>query len=182
MDENQKRDSINRAAIVENWLPRYTGMPIKEFGTLILLTNFYNYVERFSERFNSKIFGIGGPMQASTNNEGITIVNLGIGSPNAATIMDLLSAIKPDAVLFLGKCGGLKSSVHVGDFILPMVAIGAKGQDSIIILLRFLLFLLLDYIVLWQKKLLRGRGITEQELFIQLIDEYGSGMRILGII
>ncbi len=120
-------NNIERRAIVENWLPRYTGMPLDEFGNLVLLTNFYNYVERFSERFDSEIYGIGGPMQASTNSKGITIVNFGIGSPNAATIMDLLSAVKPDAVLFLGKCGGLKSSVHVGDFVLPIAAIRGEG-------------------------------------------------------
>ena len=47
--------------------------------------------------------------------KGITIINFGMGSPNAATIMDLLTAIQPEAVLFLGKCGGLKKRNTIGD-------------------------------------------------------------------
>ena len=34
--------------IVENWLPRYTGTPLSEFGEYVLLTNFDNYVEWFA--------------------------------------------------------------------------------------------------------------------------------------
>ena len=104
----------DRKGIVENWLPRYTGMELENFGKLILLTNFYNYLEKFSSRFHVPIYGRGGPMQAATNSKGITMINFGIGSPNAATIMDLLSAIKAEAVLFLGKCGGLKRRVEIG--------------------------------------------------------------------
>jgi AMP nucleosidase len=102
-------------------------MPLDGFGRLILLTNFFAYVQKFADRFKAPIRGIGGPMQACTSDTGITIVNFGIGSPNAATIMDLLSAIKPDAVLFLGKCGGLKTSVDLGHFVLPIAAIRGEG-------------------------------------------------------
>ena len=90
--------------IAKNWLPRYTGTPLEKFGKYILLTNFFNYVEQFAERFNCDIEGIGRPMQTATNSEGLTIINFGIGSANAATIMDLLTAIEPKGVLFLGKC------------------------------------------------------------------------------
>ena len=121
------REAPSRAKIVQNWLPRYTGMPLAEFGRLVLLTNFFAYVQKFSSMFAAPIRGIGGPMQACTNASGITIVNFGIGSPNAATIMDLLSAIHPEAVLFLGKCGGLKTSVDLGHFILPIGAIRGEG-------------------------------------------------------
>ena len=93
--------------IVENWLPRYTGMNLENFGEYILLTNFANYVEKFSERFGVQIHGRDRNMPSATAN-GITIINFGMGSPNAATVMDLLSAIMPKGVLFLGKCGGLK--------------------------------------------------------------------------
>lgn len=120
-------ESPSRERIVQNWLPRYTGMPLEEFGKLILLTNFFAYVQKFSNRFAAPIKGIGGPMQACTSASGITIVNFGIGSPNAATIMDLLSAVHPDAVLFLGKCGGLKKSVDLGHFVLPIAAIRGEG-------------------------------------------------------
>jgi len=121
------REAPSREKIVQNWLPRYTGMPLAEFGRLVLLTNFFAYVQKFSTMFTTPIRGIGGPMQACTNASGITIVNFGIGSPNAATIMDLLSAIHPEAVLFLGKCGGLKTSVDLGHFILPIGAIRGEG-------------------------------------------------------
>ena len=77
------------------------------------------------------IRGEGGPMQTCTNRDGLTIINFGIGSANAATIMDLLSARHPRGVLFLGKCGGLKRSTEIGRFILPIAAIAGKGPATI---------------------------------------------------
>ena len=111
--------------IVNNWLPRYTGVPIKDFGQYILLTNFSNYVTMFAEQFGVKVHGLDKPMQSATAN-GITIINFGMGSPMAATVMDLLSAVKPKAALFLGKCGGLKKT-KLGDLVLPIAAIRGEG-------------------------------------------------------
>lgn len=116
--------------IAKNWLPRYTGTQIDEFGDYMLLTNFHNYVERFAERFNCDIKGIGKPMQTATNSAGLSIINFGIGSANAATIMDLLVARAPKGVLFLGKCGGLKNSTEIGHFILPIAAIRGEGTSD----------------------------------------------------
>ncbi len=96
----------------------------------MLLTNFHNYVERFAERFNCDIKGIGKPMQTATNSAGLSIINFGIGSANAATIMDLLVAKAPKGVLFLGKCGGLKHSTEIGHFILPIAAIRGEGTSD----------------------------------------------------
>src|SRR4051812_41427664 len=104
--------------IVSNWLPRYTGRELKDFGEYILLTNFDNYVQMFAAWNNVPIIGEDRPMMNATAG-GITILSFGMGSPNAATMMDLLSAIQPKAVLFLGKCGGLKKKNNIGDFILP---------------------------------------------------------------
>ncbi len=115
--------------IVDNWLPRYTGKNIEEIGKYILLTNFTYYVERFSQKFNVPIEGADKNMPNATA-EGITIINFGMGSPNAATIMDLLSAIAPKAVLFLGKCGGLKRKNQLGDLILPIAAIRREGTSD----------------------------------------------------
>lgn len=115
--------------IVENWLPRYTGTELDEFGRYILLTNFKNYVELFAERFNVPIKGADGAMQTASNGE-ITIINFGMGSAMAATVMDLLSAIMPKAVLFLGKCGGLKAQNKLGDLILPIAAIRGEGASD----------------------------------------------------
>ena len=115
--------------IVQNWLPRYTGMALKDFGEYVILVNFSNYVTMFAERYNVEISGVGKSMQCATS-ENITIINFGMGSPNAATVMDLLTAIMPKAVLFLGKCGGLKQKNQVGDLILPIAAIRGEGTSN----------------------------------------------------
>ena len=115
--------------IVENWLPRYTGLELKDFGEYILLCNFDNYVTRFAEIHKVKVVGRDKPMQCATAAD-ITIINFGMGSPGAATMMDLLSAISPKAVLFLGKCGGLKKKNKVGDLILPISAIRGDGTSN----------------------------------------------------
>ncbi|KAF0141045.1 MAG: AMP nucleosidase [Stygiobacter sp.] len=116
--------------IAKNWLPRYTGSQIDEFGDYMLLTNFQNYVVKFAERFGCEIKGEGRPMKTATNSSGLSIINFGIGSANAATIMDLLSARNPKGVLFLGKCGGLKDSTEIGHFILPTAAIRGDGTSN----------------------------------------------------
>lgn len=115
--------------IVANWLPRYTGTPLEDFGKYILLTNFDNYLERFAEWNNVEIKGKDKAMPNATF-EDITMINFGMGSANAATIMDLLSAITPRAVLFLGKCGGLKKKIEIGDLILPIAGIRGEGTSD----------------------------------------------------
>ena len=115
--------------IVANWLPRYTKRSLEEFGKHILLTNFNKYVEIFSDKFNVPILGKDANM-TSASAEGITIINFGMGSPNAAIIMDLLSAIKPEACLFLGKCGGINKKTLIGDLILPIAAIRGEGTSN----------------------------------------------------
>jgi AMP nucleosidase len=115
--------------IVNDWLPRYTGTPLDAFGEYILLTNFHNYVQMFADMFQVPILGKDKPMQTATANN-ITIINFGMGSPMAATVMDILSAIMPKAVLFLGKCGGLKKKTQIGDLILPIAAIRGEGTSN----------------------------------------------------
>ena len=115
--------------IVENWLPRSTGQELKDFGEYILLCNFANYVKLFADMHQVPVVGLDKPWQSATA-ENITVINFGMGSPGAATMMDLLSAIKPKAVLFLGKCGGLKKKNNVGDLILPIAAIRGDGTSN----------------------------------------------------
>ncbi len=115
--------------IVNNWLPRYTGKQIDEFGKYILLTNFGGYVKMFADQYNVPIDGLDRPMQSATA-ENITIINFSMGSAMAATIMDLLTAASPKAVLFLGKCGGLKKKNQLGDLILPIAAIRGEGTSN----------------------------------------------------
>ncbi len=114
--------------IVSNWLPRYTGVPLEDFGKYILLTNFIDYVKIFADQYGVDIQGKDKPMQSATYG-GITILNFGMGSAMAATVLDLLSAISPKAVLFLGKCGGLKKT-QLGDLILPIAAIRGEGTGN----------------------------------------------------
>ena len=115
--------------IVADWLPRYTGVPLEDFGQTILLTNFDNYVEIFAEKFGVEVRGKDKAMRSATA-ENITMINFGMGSANAATIMDLLSAISPKACLFLGKCGGLKKKNKIGDMVLPIAAIRGEGAST----------------------------------------------------
>jgi len=115
--------------IVTNWLPRYTGVPLKQFGRYILLTNFDRYVEQFAHWHRVPVHGRNKPMTSATAG-GITIINFGMGSATAATVMDLLSAIHPEAVLFLGKCGGLKHRAKIGSLILPIAAIRGEGTSN----------------------------------------------------
>ena len=115
--------------IVKNWLPRYTSNSLEEFGEYILLTNFSNYVELFAQMNGVPMKGVGYPMPNATY-DNITIINFGMGSANAATVMDLLSAIEPNAMLFLGKCGGLKKKNNIGDLILPIAAIRGEGTSN----------------------------------------------------
>jgi AMP nucleosidase len=115
--------------IVNNWLPRYTGKKLEEFGQYILLTNFGGYVRMFADWNGVEVEGIDRPMQSATHG-GITIINFSMGSAMAATIMDLLTAISPKAVLFLGKCGGLKKKNAIGDLILPIAAIRGEGTSN----------------------------------------------------
>jgi AMP nucleosidase len=117
-----------KADIVQDWLPRYTGRPLDQFGKYVLLTNFTNYVDLFAERFGVPVLGRDRPMQSATA-ENLTILNFGMGSAMAATVMDLLAAVEPRAVLFLGKCGGLKKT-GVGEFILPIAAIRGEGTSN----------------------------------------------------
>jgi AMP nucleosidase len=115
--------------IVRNWLPRYTGIGLADFGPHILLTNFTSYVEEFAAQTGAPIVGLDRPMPSATA-DGMTIINFGMGSANAATVMDLLSAIEPKAALFLGKCGGLKRKNQLGDLVLPIAAIRGDGTSN----------------------------------------------------
>ena len=115
--------------IVDNWLPRYTGTALENFGEHVLLTNFGNYLDLFAAQTGASIVGRDRPMPNATA-DGITMINFGMGSANAATVMDLLSAIAPKAVLLLGKCGGLKRKNQIGDLVLPIATIRGDGTSD----------------------------------------------------
>ncbi len=127
---HKKQKMMNsKQEIVENWLPRYTGVKVEEFGKYVLLTNFKNYVTNFAELMGTEVRGLDRPMQSATK-DNITIVNFQMGSPMAATIIDLLTAVMPKAVLFLGKTGSLKDYIGLGELILPIAAIRGEGTSN----------------------------------------------------
>jgi AMP nucleosidase len=119
----------DKQEIVSNWLPRYTGLALEDFGGHILLTNFGGYLDTFARLTGAEVVGRDKPMPSATF-DGITMINFGMGSANAATMMDLLSALPPKAVLFLGKCGGLKKKNQLGDLVLPIAAIRGEGTSN----------------------------------------------------
>lgn len=120
---------MDKHDIVNNWLPRYTGVALKDFGQHILLTNFGGYLDTFARLTGATVVGRDRPMPSATI-DGISMINFGMGSANAATVMDLLTALPPKAVLFLGKCGGLKRKNQLGDLILPIAAIRGEGTSN----------------------------------------------------
>ena len=114
---------------MNNWLPRYTGVPLDGFRPHILLTNFDNYLDIFCQQTGAVVAVRDKAMKVAVA-EDMVMINFGMGSANAATTMDLLSAIDPKAVLFLGKCGGLKKKNQLGDLVLPIAAIRGEGTSN----------------------------------------------------
>src|SRR3546814_2888650 len=112
---------------ISDWSSDVCSSDLDGFGEYILLTNFGGYLGHFARLMGTEVIGADRPMPSATA-DGITMINFGMGSPNAATMMDLLSAIAPKAVLFLGKCGGLKRKNQLGDLILPIAAIRGAGD------------------------------------------------------
>src|SRR5690606_29373552 len=115
--------------IARNWLPRYTGLELESFKEHILLTNFANHLDIFQRQTGAGIGARDKALQIAIA-EDMMMVNFGMGSANAATLMDLLSAVGPKAVLFLGKCGGLKRKNKLGDLVLPIAAIRGDGTSN----------------------------------------------------
>lgn len=167
--------------IVANWLPRYTKRSLEDFGEYILLTNFNNYVEIFAERFNVPVLGRDANM-ISAHAEGITIINFGMGSPNAAIIMDLLSAVNPKACLFLGKCGGIDKKNQIGDLILPIAAIRGEGTSNDYYPPEFLRFRRLCFSVQCLRLSETIRVIIGRERFIPPTVVYGSMTKLSKLI
>ena len=164
--------------IVANWLPRYTKRNLEDFGEYILLTNFNKYVEIFANQFDVPILGRDANMISATA-EGITMINFGMGSPNAAIIMDLLGAIRPKACLFLGKCGGIDKKNQIGDLILPIAAIRGEGTSNDYFHLKFLLYLRLCCSVPFLRQFVTMAAIIGRVLSTLLTAVSGNMMKYL---
>lgn len=118
-----------REDIVGNWLQRYTHRSLDYFTPYVLLTNFNKYIDLFCSQMGAEKPDYDANMRTVAAG-GITIIDFGMGSPNAALIMDLLSAVKPQACLFLGKCGGISDKTKLGDYILPLAGIRGEGTSN----------------------------------------------------
>ena len=129
-EELEQIDQYSRDRVGISTLERYTGSKSSDFQPYILLTNFKAYVDLFSKRFDIPL-NQGSVMRAChSKKEGISIIDYSVGSPVAALVVELLSFIKPKAVLMLGMCGGLRNEYSVGDFFNPVAAIREEGTSN----------------------------------------------------
>lgn len=123
-------DQYSRDRVGISTLERYTGSSTSEFQPFVLLTNFKLYVRSFSETAGQPVRK-GSVMRACHSpQDGISIVDFSVGSPTAALVVELLSFVKPKAVLMLGLCGGLRDDYQVGDFFNPVAAIRDEGTSN----------------------------------------------------
>jgi AMP nucleosidase len=111
-------------------LERYTGSSASEFQPYILLTNFKMYVDNFGVIASSPLKHGSVMRSCHSKKLGISIIDYSIGSPAAALIMELLSFIKPKAVLMLGMCGGLRPEYKIGEFFNPVAAVRGEGTSD----------------------------------------------------
>jgi AMP nucleosidase len=113
-----------RMALSIDRLQHYTGTPAEAFQRYVLLTNYSWHVEEFRTLLPDSV----GPetdgrqMPAwhypQPDRAGVSIVNIGVGPSNAKTITDHLSVLRPDLVLMIGHCGGLRNHQEIGDLVL----------------------------------------------------------------
>lgn len=120
---------LTRKNIALDTLSRYSGSDPEAFQKYILLTNFPKYVDLFAEQMNTTSHQ-GSLLKVSHSiNKKITIIDYRLGAPMAALVVDILSYIKPEVVIMLGLCGGLRTSQKIGDYLLPIAAIRDEGAS-----------------------------------------------------
>ncbi len=111
-------------------LERYTGSPVGDFCSYVLLCNFHRYIKGFAETAGSEIRGNYWSISHDRDND-ITIINYGVGSPSAGIIMHCLSFLDDlKGVLILGMCGGIADDLTMGDIILPTASIRDEGTSA----------------------------------------------------
>ena len=116
-------------------LKHYTGTNPEDFQRYILFTNYDMHVEVFRERFPDCVVpdkeGVQMPAYhfKKPENNGVTLVNMGVGPSNAKTITDHVSVLRPDVMIMVGHCGGLRNHQQIGDFVL---ATGFMRSDNVL--------------------------------------------------
>ncbi|MER7435214.1 AMP nucleosidase [Pseudonocardia alni] len=113
-----------RMALSLDRLSHYTGTPAESFQRHVLFTNYAMHVESFLERFpdaeRPDRAGVQMPAyhHAGADGDGVTLVNIGVGPANAKTVTDHLAVLRPDTMIMIGHCGGLRNRQELGDFVL----------------------------------------------------------------
>ncbi len=113
-----------RMALSIDRLQHYTGTAAEAFQRYVLLTNYSWHVEEFRAALPGSVGpdADGRQMPAwhhvQPGRAGLTIVNIGVGPSNAKTITDHLAVLRPDLVLMIGHCGGLRNHQEIGDLVL----------------------------------------------------------------
>lgn len=126
--------SPERIDISLNRLEHYTGTSPDDFQRYILFTNYDMHVEVFHDLFPDCVKPEW-PVQMPAyhhklpENKGFTLVNIGVGPSNAKTISDHIAVLRPDAMIMVGHCGGLRNHQEIGDFVL---ATGFMRADSVL--------------------------------------------------
>ncbi len=113
-----------RMALSLDRLSHYCGTPAESFERHVLFTNYAMHVEAFRERFADAEGpdGDGRQMPAwhhrTPAGDGVSLVNIGVGPANAKTMTDHLAVLRPDTMIMIGHCGGLRNHQQLGDFVL----------------------------------------------------------------
>lgn len=127
--------SPERIEISLNRLEHYTGTDPEDFQRYILFTNYDMHVDVFQEMFPDCITPAREGVQMPAyhhkldNNKGVTLINIGVGPSNAKTITDHVAVLRPDAMIMVGHCGGLRNHQDIGDFVL---ATGFMRDDGVL--------------------------------------------------
>lgn len=123
-------DLEHEAKIARDTLERYSGSPIEDFRSYLLLTNFSKYVDYFAEQRGIETHEGAMFKVAHSVEEDITILDFKIGSPAAALVIDVCAYLPFQAVLLLGMCGGLRRHYEIGDYFVPVAAIRGDGTSD----------------------------------------------------
>lgn len=127
--------SPERIDISLNRLEHYTGTKPEDFQRYILFTNYDMHVDVFKERYPECVQPAREGVQMPAyhhklpEHKGVSLVNIGVGPSNAKTITDHVAVLRPDAMVMVGHCGGLRNHQEIGDFVL---ATGFMRDDGVL--------------------------------------------------
>lgn len=120
---------IKEHEYIRQTLERYTNCSLEDFCSHIIITNFRQYIQSFAERTGSEMCE-GNFRTVNVKELDCTMIDFGIGSPQAALIINCLAFLDNlKSVTMLGMCGGIDDILEVGDFIVPTAAIRGEGTS-----------------------------------------------------